>query len=86
MSRHHFVQLWQFYLMSSLLGHVLSLDLNNSQTVDITLRHIVVAELHENSVANYQMLRLYKYNRTTQIMKGDFEVFTDLDNSYSVSG
>jgi hypothetical protein len=70
----------QFWFVSALLGEAFGL----SSHTDLTIQRIVGSEPHANSVGNYRDLKIQKYNRTTQIVKGDFEAFIDLDNTVSV--
>jgi hypothetical protein len=54
------------------------------QSIDITMNRIVYSD-SPDSLVNFQQLKLRKFNRTTQIVTGDFEAFVDLDNTVSVS-
>jgi hypothetical protein len=72
------VQLW---CVSAMLGHTLGLTGQS----DLTMHRIVGSEHNVDSVGSFQEFKLQKYNRSTQIVKGNFEAFIDLDNSITVS-
>jgi hypothetical protein len=72
----------QICIILAIFGQTVSLA---GQTADITIHRIVYSERHANSVLSFRQLKLQKYNRTTQILKGDFEAYIDMDNTVSVS-
>jgi hypothetical protein len=52
--------------------------------VDITLKALIHSSIDEHAVFDMTKLNIRKFNRTTQMLKGEFDILVDFDNNVSV--
>jgi hypothetical protein len=52
--------------------------------LDVTVKGMSYNPIDEHSVIDLRNVKFRKFNRTTQLFKGEFEVFVDHDNKISV--
>jgi hypothetical protein len=65
------------------LSLVTSIWAQNGQ-LDITMKALTHSPIDEHSVVDLTKLKFRKFNRTTQMLKGEFEILVDFDNNITV--
>jgi hypothetical protein len=51
------------------------------QILDVTYKQVLKSEFTETSLYKFHVNRIKKFNRTTQVFDGCFELFVDYDNN-----